>query len=67
MNISGTVTNNADKLYITNHGTALNVTETGKIQNKGNVAIWNTAEQNMNIKGSVNSTEGRVIKTNSHK
>lgn len=67
MNISGTVTNNADKLYITNHGTALNVTETGRIQNKGNVAIWNTAEQNMNIKGSVSSTEGRVIKTNSHK
>ncbi len=67
MNISGTVTNNADKLYITNHGTALNITQTGKVQNKGNVAIWNTADQNMNIQGSVTSTNGRVIKTNDNK
>ena len=63
MNISGTVVNNANKLYITNHGTELNITETGKVQNKGNVAIWNTADKNMNIKGNVTSTDGRVIKT----
>ena len=67
MNISGTIVNNANKLYITNHGTELNITETGKVQNKGNVAIWNTADKNMNIKGTVTSTDGRVIKTNDNK
>lgn len=64
MNINGTISNNSDKLYITNHGTDLKITENANISNKGNVAIWNTADNKAEVTGSVTSTEGKVIITN---
>lgn len=64
MNINGTISNNSDKLYITNHGNDLKISETANISNKGNVAIWNTADNKADVKGNVTSSEGRVIITN---
>ena len=65
MNISGTVNNNGDHLYITNHGNDLTVTENAKINNRGNISVWNTSNKDADIKGEVKSTGGgRVIISN---